>query len=347
MQLYLIANSFSKLNDYEVSFVVGNFGQKDVEEYDKVKVYKYPHEIKETIFIYHISDQKKLNKFLSGIDADIYVYRSGTKIAPLVSYYAKKNNKKFVYMLAYNINAEVAYSNFAKKFVNILYPLLGIYRYLYALSNADEIIVQNYYQKHLLEGNIKRKSHLIRSGYQIDEFNKKNAKYILYVSRCCDYKQPELFIELAKEFPLQKFVMICPGDGDYFDKIKSMAGDVPNLRFIKEVDLDAIDRYFRDAKLFVNTAVHEGFPNTYIQATKNMVPILTLYINPDEIFDKFKIGIVCGNMQALKQNLVLLLNNKELYFQMSENAYNYAKENHDLKKIVSSYDKIFKSLLKN
>ena len=108
---------------------------------------------------------------------------------------------------------------------------------------------------------------------------------------------------------------------------------IENLEFIEYVPFDEIDEYFQKAKIFVNTSIKEGFPNTFIQAAKNKTPIISLNVNPDNFLNEYNCGF-CSNDDFGEMNKILnkVLNDDDLYKQISENVCNYAKGNHDIEK---------------
>ncbi len=345
IQLYLLGKELAKNKNYEVSFVVGNFNQRKVEEYNWIKVYRYDGNTSNKFFIMHHIQGFKLFKLLKKIDADVYVQRSASTLTGQISSFTKLYNKKFIFMVAHKKDCDLSYSKIEKIFGHYLYPI-GIYRYLFGVKNADLIVTQNKEQYDLLYKNLGKQSKLIKSAYEINEKSKKYGKHILWVARCIKWKQPEIFIELAKNFPKEKFVMICPGDGLYKKYISLSASKVKNLEFIDKVPFSEIDEYFKKAKIFISTSIHEGFPNTFVQAAKNSTPIISLNINPDNILDNYEMGLNSITFENLKIGLRNLLNDKKLYAQLSNNAYRYAKENHDIEKIKLEYEQIFNKIIK-
>jgi glycosyltransferase involved in cell wall biosynthesis len=202
----------------------------------------------------------------------------------------------------------------------------------YALKNS-EIIVQNNYQKErLLEKGIK--SIIFTNKFNINKNNIKKKRYILWVGRLDEnYKRPELFVELSKEFPKEKFIMIAPeatNQETYRKKIiKSLS---KNIRLIDFVEFNKIQSYFNRAKIFVNTSSQEGFPNTFIQSGIGKTPIISLKVDPDNFIKKNNCGYICNdNPNLMKKSLEKLLKNKNDWKIKSKNLYNYVKKNHNIK----------------
>ncbi|MFC1525135.1 glycosyltransferase, partial [Planctomycetota bacterium] len=118
----------------------------------------------------------------------------------------------------------------------------------------------------------------------------------------------------------------------------------PNLRFIEYVT--QIDRYFNEAHVLVNTSEYEGFPNTFIQAAKNKTPLLSFKVNPDNFINRYQCGFCAeGNFDQMVGKLKALLENEALHNKMGENAFRYAKQYHDINKIVPKFKKLLQSLV--
>ena len=233
---------------------------------------------------------------------------------------------------------------------NVLKGLFGkIFRY--GLYNADFIIAQTEGQK------LKLKSNRINRKYQIkvikNIYNIENLAYIkeketiLWIGRAIDYKRPDLFIKLAKRFPMLSFLMVCNKEVSYtyWERISNAASKIPNLKFIEFVPFHKIEQYFQEAKIFVNTSILEGFPNTFVQAFKNFTPVISLNVNPDRILTKYKIGFYCDNdFSKMEEYLKLLLSDDTLYENYSKNAYEYVKNHHDINKVIKVWIQLIKSI---
>ncbi len=333
VQLSLLAKELAKDKKLDVNFMVADYRQKDIENYSGVKVWKSLNfktsKIKQT---------KDFFKIFKKINADIYIQRTLTPQSGLIALYCKLKRKKFIYMVAHDRETDGTHEVYSNIFKNFLAKLTFKLTY--------KIIVQNGYQKNNILNNFNRNSFLLNSSYKIDKEKNTKKYYILWIGRSEDWKRPKLFLKLTKEFPNEKFVMICPSatnNSALSKKIKLKAKKIKNMEFHEFIPFDKINDYFLNAKIFVNTSTQEGFPNTFIQSAKNKTPIISLNVNPNNILNKYDIGFYCNdNFKKMKDNLNKLLKDKKLYKKMQDNAYKYVKENHNIKVNAKKFKKIIK-----
>lgn len=338
VDLYSIARELAKDPLFEISFIVGDFGQKEEEIINKVKLYQS----------YRLNENKiisilKLITIAKKINADIYFMEGAHGMNGIIRWISHKINKKFVYRTGSDIDCN---KTFIRK--NFIEGIL----YKYSLENADLVLTQNKINKIELQNNHNVSSIIIKNTIQLHKNVQKSTKrFILWVARSEKLKRPDLFVQLSKLLPKEKFLMICPkanSNSIDLDKFKKDIQGINNLKLINFIPLLKINKYFNQAKIFINTSNYEGFPNTFVQAMANGVPIVSLNVNPDNFLKNYKCGFcVKGDFELMKKRVQELLSNKKLYSQMSKNAYNYAKQNHDLKKIIKQYKEIFSDLIEN
>ena len=129
--------------------------------------------------------------------------------------------------------------------------------------------------------------------------------------------------------------MVCNegSDQEHYSHIRQLAQGVKNLDFLSHVPADEMDAIFQKSLILVNTSDDEGFPQVFIQAAMNKVPIVSLNVNPDSFITKYKCGVVCnGDEMFMGKSIQSLLNTSQKYAQLSTNVYSYAIENHDINK---------------
>ena len=100
-----------------------------------------------------------------------------------------------------------------------------------------------------------------------------------------------------------------PPDFAYYTNIKKAAFKIKNLKFLGFVPHEKINRYYQESSFLVNTSPSEGFPNTFLEAWGNSIPIITLGFDPDEIICKYKLGLHVKDFNELITNVEMLQNN--------------------------------------
>ncbi len=123
----------------------------------------------------------------------------------------------------------------------------------------------------------------------------------LWVSRCAPIKRPELFLYLAAALPASFFRMIAPAhDRRLWEKIAARAGTLPNVTLVESVPYHRVQDEYDRARVFVNTSAWEGWPNSFIQAGLGRAALLSLEVNPDDIFGTFRPGVcAAGDFTAM------------------------------------------------
>ena len=346
LQLYTMATELAKDEHYDVSFIMGDFDQPLVEIREGVKLYKLmlPRSI---AYVRTVVEYASLWKLLKKIDADIYVQRAAGMITGVISLFCKAHGKQFIYMVAHDQDVSGTKPSWMP---GGIVGLIDWKLFQVGLLTATQVVVQHERQmkalrnRHRVEGCIRPSAHRI-----VSLSNDVQRDIILWIARCERWKQPEIFIEMAKKYPWEKFVMICPAANDlaYFKTVNAVADGISNIEFIDFVPYHKVYDYFRRSKLFVNTSVSEGFPNTFVQASMCGTPILSLAVNPDGIFDKHRIGVYCENDAVkLRGEVGHLLTNSLLWTELSINARAYALKYHDIRIIIEFDKEMFRQCIK-
>jgi glycosyltransferase involved in cell wall biosynthesis len=333
VDLYLLATELSKDRNFEVSFVVGDYGQPLVETYENITVVKSVN-VKHNLFL----GGWRIWKALSKANAHIYMSEASSLGTALNAFFCKCHGKKFVYRTAHEQECDGTY---------IQQHWFRGKAFLWALRHANTVITQNQEDVEKLLTATGVSSQVIRNAHILPSLMQQQRDTILWVARNADFKRPQLFLDLAEQFPDEKFVMICSkawGDQNY-GQLVARAKTIKNLEFFPLVPFQKISDYFRRAKVFVCTSQAEGFPNTYIHAWINAIPVLSLEVNPDGIFDKFACGICCnGDFGRLVESLRSVLTENR-YIELGRNARKYAEEHHDIKKVAKEYKKLFSNIV--
>jgi glycosyltransferase involved in cell wall biosynthesis len=333
-QSYLYSIELAKHKAFDVHFVTADFGQQALEKYKNVSVWKS--------FNFDDNILKKsvnLLNTLKKINADIYYFRSADIGVALAAFFIKAIlNKKIFYSLAHD--SETNFYKLMKK-SGVLTALTMPYIYKY----ADILSVQSKTQLNLLLKYRKRKADAVLKNIILHEKQVNvEKKTILWVGRLDPIKKPELFIELAKKYPHEQFIMIAPAVRDYQNygnKIKNNTSTINNIEYIKYVNSKDIINYYQKAKIYILSSDIEGFSNTMAEAMANMIPILSYKVNPDNIFNRYKIGYCAeGNKDKFFEQFESLLNNHSLSEKLGYNGRIYLEKNHNKEKTVNEFIKL-------
>src|SRR5690606_17231655 len=74
-----------------------------------------------------------------------------------------------------------------------------------------------------------------------------------------------------------------------------------------------------------------GFPNSFLQAGKYGVPIVSLNVDPDGMLTEHGAGICChGSLEMMVQSLIGAIGRGADYDRMSDRARRYVQQHHEL-----------------
>jgi glycosyltransferase involved in cell wall biosynthesis len=328
VDLYFLSTELAKDPAFRISFITADYGQPPEEILQNVRVIKSL-SFRENPF----SGAWKIWQACKRADAGIYTMKTFSVGTVLLQLFCRCKKRAFIYRTAHSSECD---GTFIKK-----YPFVGKL-FKHALRKADKVFAQNHIDRENLLKTLQIEATVIPNGHRFIQTSIEK-KHILWVGRTADFKYPGRFLELAEQFPQEKFIMICPpatGDTSYPDLQNRVAG-IKNLEFLPRVEFHQIDTYFQKAKILVNTSDSEGFANTFIQAGAAGTAILSYAVNPDDFLTRYNCGVYCfGDMQKLAAGLRFLLENNR-YIEIGQNARKYVEENHDISKIVDQYKEIF------
>ncbi|HOO72686.1 MAG TPA: glycosyltransferase [Spirochaetota bacterium] len=320
IQMYLITRELKSLEGIEVFSFIINYPRidfNDGSDFNLIKTYSESDNLFKKFFIYH--------SIIKDIRPDVIIQRGLTLFSCLLALYCRVKRIKFVFMFAHDIESRGRYQKNQKKC--LLFPVL--------LSSAYKLIVQNGYEyKQLITKTQQKKIKIIKKGLDLKKIPQKKVKLYdaVWVARCEPWKNPEIFIELARRNKEYAFLMICSrvaDKEDYFIKIKSEAQKNSNIIFIDFINNNQIYDLLSQSRIFCITSQLEGdWPMAVLEAAATGLPILSLNLNYGDLFDKYNAGYHSKDIEHLCEDFLTLVNDKKLYDIQSENAKRYINENH-------------------
>ncbi|MFT6925928.1 MAG: glycosyltransferase involved in cell wall biosynthesis [Psychromonas sp.] len=274
-------------------------------------------------------------------NADVYYQNCGEYITGQVALWCKANNKKFVYSLANDADADPSFP--------IMHTLRERWLYKYGLLNADQVIAQTTIQKNSLKKGFNIDSSIMpmpcpgpdQNQYQPLEWYT-DKPTILWAARIHESKRLELFLQVASELPEYNFIVGgSPSKEDAYslgltDKMRQLE-NVTYLGMVARADMPAL---YRSSILFCCSSEYEGFPNTFLEAWSQGLPIVSTF-DPDHLIQERKLGIRATNKDELVSGISELCTNRELWQLHSSNARRYYQDNHSVDHVMERFETIF------
>jgi glycosyltransferase involved in cell wall biosynthesis len=115
---------------------------------------------------------------------------------------------------------------------------------------------------------------------------------------------------------------------------------------MENIDFRKVENLFSQAFLLINTSIFEGFPNTFLQAGKHGIPLLSLQVDPDGFIEKYECGkVVRGNLSNLAEGLKQMAFGTEFWHQCSENIKQYVRSHHEVNDKVKELHQILEKFV--
>jgi glycosyltransferase involved in cell wall biosynthesis len=296
-----------------------------------------------------IPDCLSLWRSMNKANCYYYVLKNPGHILPVMGLFCKLNRRKLVFWSQMSRDAIRV-----KAGVNLIVSKL----HDLGLRMVDIVIAQTEEQRRNYETNYGIKavvvpsiceSLLLKVNKEIYSNNDNKNIDILWVGNSAAKKRQEIFFELAKLLPERIFaIALNLSDKKRFEKAKNEAQKIPNIYFLGTVPPVEMEHWFSRTKLLINTSMIEGFPNSFLQAWMNGVPVVSLNIDPDHIISVHNLGYLISDQNSLEKKgddypelarlmtgpVEKLLNNESLRIDIGEKALKYVKDNHSSEVVV-------------
>ncbi len=354
VQAWLLARELAR-RKYDISYICqsvkGKEGLFELIDGVKVKWVKYAHHFRWT-------NGWEYYRALREINPDLIIQRMSSFITGVIGFYARRHKKKFVWICTDNqspkrwmfMNNQLEI-NRAKR-INPIKSIIFLFNALiydlsrhYGMKRVDHAFVQNEVQRKLLKEQFRLDSELMISGHEIPQTRMQTEKrlknkIVLWVADLSPKKRPEKFIELARIAQNSQFRFIMIGGKEDSSYIKSLFGSKPdNLTWLGRLPFEEVLSWFDKAFFFVNTSISdaEGFPNTYVQAWLRGVPVVTLSVDPDGVIQKFGLGYLAQNVQAIFDYINHLAADRDEYAEIADRILRYAQEKHSISAMAGNF----------
>lgn len=365
----MFARTLAQRPEHEVSFVLGSFRPRAPESVDGIRVHflRTPRRSRDRSSGLALCWQwpadmiRKLAQdiharlpvtprpwpFFNRLDADTLLCfgMQSPMINAIAS--ARHSGKKSILFLVQDLDDDFPSTSLNR------YPLKQIRDMQWrrwAVEHADCIVAQSTSQQETLRSRFGRESALIRNPIRISSHDPPQPpdvppNFALWVGRS-DHrgKRSDLCLELIRRNPQIPFVVVMNPCSDH-DAAELEQLRRNNVVLLRRVPFDAIDPYYRHARVLVNTSQREGFPNTFLQAARWGVPIVTWQVDPDGILTRHGCGRTAGGcMDSLSELLNRLWQPSPEREAISQAGKNYVRRFHGLDERVAELEELIGQL---
>jgi glycosyltransferase involved in cell wall biosynthesis len=287
----------------------------------------------------YLTHAAPLYRALSKVRPSVIYQRVAGGYSAISAHYARRHDARFVWHIAHDSDVLPDMSLEGR---NPLRRYLEKRSVEYAIRHADCIIAQTAYQSQLLERNYRRKADAIVPNFQPaprESIDKSGPLTVVWIASLKPWKRPEAFVSLAaglRDLAEVKFIMVGPwaagsGERRWCEALTARIQATANLTYLGPRSQAEVNELLARAHVFVNTSLHEGFPNTFIQAWSREAVIVSLDVDPDSLLSKERLGVFCnGSEEQLATAVRQLLAEPALRAELAAQGREHASSRHSL-----------------
>lgn len=331
VQQSLLARLFAA-HGHRVSMICLDYGQPQRARVDGVEVVKFCR-MKAGLPVLRFLHPRLTSMWraMREVGADIYYCRSASMWVGVLAEFCRRYGRRSIYAGASNkdfvpdVGGQLAYARD---------------RWLYrrGIARVDGIVAQNEEQRASLRATHRRDAVVIPSCYALSRSASAGARdRILWVGTLHVGKRPELLLELARRLPHRRFVLVggpSAGAPDLYERVRAQAATMPNVEMTGFLPLAEVEPLFDRARVFVNTSIYEGMPNTFLQAWARGVPTVAT------VDVEAPVQRVVSSIEELAEQTEIAFNDPS----PGERCREYYERNHAPAHVLARYEQVFASL---
>jgi glycosyltransferase involved in cell wall biosynthesis len=181
----------------------------------------------------------------------------------------------------------------------------------------------------------------------LPNYNKNNKR--LKIVSCGTFqkrKQPDLFVEISKEFKDMDFYWIGEGvlKNDLIQLIEKE--NLKNIFLLDNKPHKELSNFLSNSDIFLFPSIHEGFPKVIIEAMASGLPVIAFDTYGPESIINSETGYIVRDYDEMKSKLKYLCDNNDIRKEISVNAVKRAHE-FDWNIIVNKWENIIINAIKN
>jgi glycosyltransferase involved in cell wall biosynthesis len=236
---------------------------------------------------------------LLNVNADYYYARIRTGIHYFAYLAARRNKSIFIIGIAHDLDTLGLKDRFTKYYSKLSIMKL-IKKFLHCeilynhiLRKSNLILAQHQNQKkNLLKMGLD--SYVctnIFSGKVLQSYEKKtsDSPYI-FLGALDKRKGIDNLVLIISKLPEKKFIIVGRCRDEYASQKINAIKNKKNVEFVGQLSRAKVLCLLKKGQGLVSTSLQEGFPNSFLEAWANGIPVFSLHVDPGGVISKFNLG---------------------------------------------------------
>jgi len=277
---------------------------------------------------------------LARTDADIYYQRNAGMITGLTAMFCKRNNKVFVYGAGSIVDFDprrVAIKGLRDRMI-----------FQYGLRHSHGLIVQNEEQAAAARSAFEKPIRIISNGvHPVETIPGDEPNRVVWVGALWAVKRPDILIDIARQVPERQFMLVggnMTGHESLATTVNAEAAKLANVEMTGRLPNPEVQKVLKRALVLVNTSDVEGFPNAYLEAWSQGVPVIT-FTDVDGIIVENDVGIVCTTVDEMTKAVRCLSEDTRARNRMGENGRKLVADRFSAESLGTAYTDFFQMLI--
>lgn len=329
---------------YDVQMIVWNEGSGHEETIAGVRVIKICREADGIPGLRFFHPRwTTLNTALAAADADLYYHNCGEYVTGQIALWCRRHGRGFVFSVASDPECDPALPVMLQR-ERLLYR--------YGLRRADRIITQTRRQQQMLRDGFGLESAVLPMpcpgipDARPEPLPDRPAR-VVWVGRLSAEKRLAMLADVAALVPGARFEVVGPtGDeGSGTDPVRRALA-CPNVTLRGRLGRAEMASVYRGATALLCTSSYEGFPNTFLEAWGEGLPVVST-VNPDGLLTDQGLGLTASDASGLAAHLRQLMESEPIWRGYSDRAREYCVTNHAVDRALPRFEAIFLDVLKS
>ena len=269
----------------------------------------------------------QLWRLMRNSKAEIFYQRNPGLLSFFIGLFSRIKGKRFVLAGAHDTNFDINNQLNINNFIDKI-------EIKYGIDLASLVILQNMQQKYLLRKNYKKDGKIFYNIYNPPSTSNQPSpqnipnrkKRIIWIARLAKEKRPELCIDLARILKEYEIIVIGAREPSVARQpaidLAEAAKSIPNLTFLGHLPLEDVEVELNSSQALINTAISEGFPNTFLQAWSRGLPVFS-FIDPDKLISRHSLGKHVNSIEEMAEAINNTLNDHTSYEHLSVRIKKY------------------------